>query len=413
MNRTSRTVLMTLAAGCLLAAGAVADPVPAGSTFHLTNCLACQQHQPVVAGTPAGEFMAAWTGSPPQVVQEGIFGRPFHASGAPAGAPFAVVQESQPPQYDAAVATDADGNFVLAWGATANGQSSIFAQRYDPAGAALGSVIEVASDPASSPDTPTNQKPAVAPTPDGGFFVAWIALPDAGAPGGTPPRVLAQRFDAAGAPLRARVQLSTGLVLGDRPSVCVDQTGRLIAVWTFVDAFRPFEASKVGVAARRLRPRGAPLGGEIIIAPAVANTAAAAVSCGRRNSWVVTWHADGVTADPSDVQAQIWNRGGQPVGQPFLVNGAGAHSNDNPSIAHDPAGNFVVAWETRTASSFGISTRRFAPDASAASGEVHVVTSAPDNLLAHPAVAVLGTSGFVVVWEGPAGVYGQRYSNIQ
>jgi mono/diheme cytochrome c family protein len=411
MLRTSKAIFMIVAAGCLLAGGAVADPIPVGSAFYLTNCLTCQQHQPVVAGSPAGNFMTAWTGAAPQVVEQGVFGRPFGASGGPAAPPFAVVQEPQPPQYDAAVATDASGDFVLAWGATSNGLSSILAQRYDSTGGALGPVIEVASDAISSPDNPTNQKPAVAVNPNGGFYVAWIALPPAGAAGGAPPRVLARRFDATGAPLGGQIQVSTGLVLGDRPSICVDQSSRLIAVWTFVDAFRPFQPSKVGVAARRLRPRGAPIGPEIIIAGPTAATASAAVSCGRRNSWVVAWHAnDETNPELIPVVAQIWNRAGQPL-PPFLVVEGNEQISLNPSISHDPSGNFVVAWETRDGQSFGISARRFAPDASSASGEVQVATSAPQGASARPMVATLGTGEFVVVWEGLGGVFGQRFSN--
>ena len=411
MHRTSRTLFATLAAGCLLSAAAAADPVTAGGAFRLDSCTGCLQHLPAVAGSPAGDFMTVWDGATAGSAEDGVFGRAFKATGVAADAPFEIVQDPQPPQYDGAVAKDAAGNFVLAWGSSGDGQSSILAQRYDPNGAALGPVIEVASAPLSSPDTPTTQKPAVAATPDGGFWVAWIGLPGPNSPGNAPPRVLAQRFDAAGAPVRSQVQLSTGLVLGDRPSICVDQSNRLIAAWTFVDAFRPFEPSKIGVAARRVRPRGAPIGPEIIIAPAVANTAAAAVSCGIRNSFVVAWHADGVSSDPSDVQAQIFNRGGQPLGPPFLVNSAGTRSNSYPSIAHDLAGNFVIAWEIGTPQSFGVLARRFAPDSSSLSNEVQVATGAADDVLARPAVATLGNSGFVVVWDGSGGLFGQRFSN--
>jgi|HubBroStandDraft_3_1064219.scaffolds.fasta_scaffold00157_13 hypothetical protein len=412
MYSTSRTVLMTLAAGCLISAGAVADPTPVGRTFHLSNCFDCQQHQPVVAASPAGVFMTVWTGAEPQVVEQGVFGRPFRSSGGPAASPFAVVEDPQPPQYDAAVATDAGGRFVLAWGETSDGQSRIMAQRYDPTGAALGPAIEVASDPISSPDNPTNQKPAVAAMPDGGFYVVWISLPPTGAAGDAPPRVLAQRFDAAEAPVRGRVQLSTGLVLGDRPSVCADQAGRLVAVWTFVDAFRPFQASKVGVAARRLRPRGSAIGPELVIAPAEAVTASAAVSCGARNSWVVVWHGDdGIDTSFVPVKAQILNGAGQPARPAFLVEESSAPTNLNPSISHDAAGNFVITWESRDSNGFAISARRFAFDGSPASHEVRVATTPPQNVAARPTVATLGTGGFVVVWEGLSGTYGQRFAN--
>jgi hypothetical protein len=409
-----------LAAGALaLGAATAAPPVSSaqpqpGRLFLLSSCSNCVQHLPTVAGNAAGDFFASWQ-ELRNVVHQDVVGRVFDASQTPLGDEFPVDRAAAgvgPPQFDGAAATDANGNFVLVWTTIADDQSAILAQRFDANGNPRGGPIEVASDPASSPSTPTDFNPAIAATPDGGFVVAWVSLVTGDQPPG-PPRVMSRRFGASGAPTGPAVQLSTGLALGDRPSICVSATGRIHAAWTFADAFHPFEPSLAGVAVRRLSAVDVPFGPEQVVAPALASDARVAISCGPVNSYVVAWHTDQPpAASGTDIVAQRFNRRGRAVGGPFLVNQIADQNQKNPALFHDPTGAFVVVWEGNPGGVNGVRGRRFGGDGTPLSDEFRVYNAGRGDLSPlRPAISGLGVKGgFVVVGDAPFGVVGRVFS---
>jgi hypothetical protein len=409
-----------LAAGALaLGAATTAPPVAwaqpqPGRFLLLSSCSACVQRLPTVAGNAAGDFFASWQ-ELHNVVQRDIVGRVFDASQTPLGDEFPVDRAAavvEPPQFDGAAATDTHGNFVLTWATEADDQSAILAQRFDASGNPRGGPIEVASDPASSPSTPSDFNPAIAATLDGGFVVAWISMVTGDQPPG-PPRVMSRRFGASGVPTGPAVQLSTGLALGDRPSVCVSGTGRIHAAWTFADAFHPFEPNLVGVAVRRLSAVDAPIGPEQVVAPALASDSAVAISCGPVNSYVVAWHTDQPpAASGTDIVAQRFNRRGAAAGGPFLVNQISDQDQKNPALFHDPSGAFVVVWEGNPGGVNGVRGRRFGGDGTPLSDEFRVYNAGRGDMPPlRPAISGLGVQGgFVVAGDTPFGVVGRVFS---
>ena len=415
----SRKLPSHLAAGALALGAALAAPAATwaqpkpGHLFRLSSCFTCAQHNPMVAGNAAGNFLGAWV-EPTNVVSEGVFARLFDASLAPLGDDFEVESGAPgaPPQFDSAVAADTQGNFVVAWASLADDQSVILAQRYDPKGNPLGAQIEVASDPASSPATPSDSKPAVAAAPGGGFVVAWVSLVTGDAPPG-PPRVMARGFDGAGAPTGPAVQVSTGLALGDRPSLCVSSTGRIHAAWTFADVLLPFQPNLVGVVVRRLSPAGVPIGDEQVVAPPVDDESSVAIACGPGNTYVVAWQ----TAQPpavsgSDVVAQRFTRRGRAAGAPFVLNQLVDQDQRHPALFFDRTGAFVAVWEGRPGGLNGVRGRRFNGDGTPLSNEFAVYNAGPgDVTLLRPAISGLGSgTGFVVAVDAPLGVVGRVFA---
>jgi hypothetical protein len=381
--------------------------------FLLSSCFGCPQHNPAIAGNAAGDFLAAWV-EPVSGVSEGVFARFFNAPAAPLGDDFQVASGApgSPPQFDGAAAADSQGNFVLAWASIVDDQSTILAQRFDARGNPFGGQISVASDAASSPATPADFKPAVAATPDGGFVVAWLSLSNGDQPSGSP-RVMMRAFDSTGAASGPAVQLSTGLALGDRPSVCVSATGRVHAAWTFADIVLPFQPSPAGVVVRRMAPGGVPIGPEQVVAPAVDSETSVAIGCGLGNTYVVAWQ----TAQPpavagSDVVAQRFTRRGRAVGGPFVLNQLTDGNQKNPALVFDPTGAFVAVWEGNPGGVAWVRGRRFASDGTPLSDEFRVYNGGRGFLSPmRPALSGLGTgSGFVVAVDGPGGLIGRVFS---
>jgi hypothetical protein len=381
--------------------------------FRLSSCITCRQSGPTVAGNAAGDVMATWD-STRNVVDRSVFNRVFNAALTPLGSDFLVLgAASTAPQFDSAVAADASGNFVVAWTTMSSDQSTILARRFNVAGRPLGPAVEVASDPSPSPDTPADFNPTVAAIPGGGFVVAWMALPT-GHAAAAPPRVMSRRFNAQGAASGAAVQLSTGLALGDRPSVCVSATGRIHAAWTVADSYRPFEPSLVGVVVRRLSEDDVPIGPEQLVSPAVDEESSVAIACGPGNTFDVAWQtAQAPAIAGSDIVVRRFTRLGRAIGAPVVVNQATDGTQKNPSVVADAAGDFVVAWEGNPGGMNGVSGRRFAFGGTPLSDEFPVYRSGQgDVTLLQPVLSPLGAAGgFVVAMNGPdGGAVGRTFS---
>lgn len=403
-----------LAALCL-AVPLWAVPTPQGAPFRASSCSNCRQEEPSVAGAASGAFLAVWEGSTAADLR-GINGRLFTSAGAPQAADFAVAKNLAPDQYDAAVTRDSKGNYVAVWSQVTAGNSEIMAQRFKPTGTVLGAAFKVNQDATGTPTIPADFNPAVARTNDGGFVVVWMnLLPASPTFAGTNPQVLARRFNAAGAPLGAQVKINTGLVHGDRPDVCVDTFGQAVAVWTTVDAFRPFQANFKGVSLRRLTPAGALVGAnETVVAAPVASSAKGAVSCGSGGTYVVVWHSDQPpAADRTDILGQRFSRLGRKIGPVFRVNSNTTRDQKNPSISHDAQGRFVVVWQADLDSTRGIFGRQFTAAGAAVGPDFEVLSEKDDSTPpTNPDVSHIGGAGnFVVVWQdGTQAILGRRFT---
>jgi len=386
-----------------------ADPRPAGAEFILGACTTCREQAPAVAGAPSGALAAVWEGKT-ATDPRGLLVRFFSAKGKPQGAERLVSKNLAADQYDPAVAATANG-YVVAWSEVDQGKSDVLVQRFKSSGAALGAAIRVSVEAAPPAVPGVDYSPAVAAAANGSFVVAWVRyIPPAGEPA-----ILVRRFDSSGKALSGQVQVSSGLVKGEAPDICVPSNGGAVIVWGSIDARRPFEASLEGVSLRRLSSAGLPVGtAEQVVAAADAETASAAVSCGKGGTFVVAYELDRLeSADDSDIFVQRFTSLGVPVAGPALrVNTSIPGRQRAPKISHDAAGNFVVVWTFQQESGFGLTARRLSAAGTPLSGEIVVeLSDSSTHRPLWPDVAHAGkTGGFVVTWqEGSGSAFGRRY----
>jgi hypothetical protein len=142
-----------------------------------------------------------------------VQGRLFPGPGA-GRTPFRPQANPLPAQYDASVATNATGAFVIAWSTTNpdTRNSDVWAQRYDATNLKRAPRSRSTwTSPVSACSTPCPPSPwaptAASPSPGS---ASWP-------PGETSPtgfQVWARRFAATGVPLGPPVQVSSGLVEG-------------------------------------------------------------------------------------------------------------------------------------------------------------------------------------------------------
>ncbi|HKC26011.1 MAG TPA: hypothetical protein VKF32_14790, partial [Thermoanaerobaculia bacterium] len=121
--------------------------------------------------------------------------------------------------------------------------------------------------------------------------------------------------------------------------------------------------------------------------------------------YVVVWH--GLTETGStEVSARRVTLTGQPAGADFRVNTYTSSEEQDPSVASDLAGNFVVVWQSQL--QYGILGRRYDLLGAPLGDEFRVSVGG-----SYPAVARKPDGDFLVVWtaadEDGLGIYARRF----
>lgn len=415
MIRISLVCILLATTSSLVPAAQAADPVATGPAFRVGTCATCRQRLPAVAGSPSGAYSVVWEGSS-TADPKGVLARVFTRKGVARGGELQVNGDLSLAQFDPDVVVDAKGNYLAVWAGGPESNSDIFGQRLTSTGAKLGAAFKISADDAAAPTVPQDINPALALGPDGGFVVVWIRiLPPGGGFQGSPPEVFARRFSAAGLPLGPPSRVSSDLVRGDRPDVCIDPEKQAVVVWSTVSHRRPFEANDKGVAGRRIAATGAFTGKSFTVAPAdSAQDTDPSVSCTKGGVFAVVWSTESAPAvGGQDIVAQRFTKLARRLGAKILVNAGTAGTQRSPAIVHDPAGNFVVAWEHEDFPRAGIGARRFSAAATPLSNDLVVISEERSTTrTVEPAVSFVGTGGeFLVIWQDgeSGGVFGRRY----
>jgi len=142
------------------------DGAKAGVEFLVNTTTGGSQRKPSVAMDADGDFAVAWES--PDGDAEGVYARRFSADGAPASDEFLVnTQTTSERQFTPSIAMDADGDFVVSW-ASGQGIYNTYAQRYSREGTAEGTAFLV-----NTQTNVRNYNASVAMDADGDFVVAW------------------------------------------------------------------------------------------------------------------------------------------------------------------------------------------------------------------------------------------------
>ena len=104
---------------------------PRGAEFQVNDYATGYQHQPDIAVDRDGDFVVVWTTY--EYPDKETLARRFKARGATEGPDLPVNTSSVGRQYLAAVDTDADGDFVVAWSSSHGGTLDVIGRLFDVA----------------------------------------------------------------------------------------------------------------------------------------------------------------------------------------------------------------------------------------------------------------------------------------
>jgi hypothetical protein len=405
-----------------LCAGGLAAPAraqaPAGGEFRVNAYTTSFQSLPAAAVAPDGRFVVVWNSMQPGSLYD-VLAQRYDAAGAPLGSEFRVNTYTTGVQALPAVAADPRGGFVVAWqsaGQTATG-FDVFARRFDAAGTAAAPEFQVNTVVANQ-----QYAPHLAVAPNGSFVVVW----DNYSLGGPSPRwmVAGRRFSASGAALGAEFTANTHSDAGTvqaRPFVSVNRTGGFLVTWDsgIFPGGLPQDGSEDGVFGQRFDAAGARIGGEFRVntytTGAQRRSASAFAADG---SFLVAWDSPQDAGASAAIMAQRFSAAGTPIGAEFRVNSYTTGGQVDVAAAADAVGNVVLTWESVGPDGDGLSVagQRLSALGAFRGGEFAVNTYTTGGQ-GNSAVAVDPAGNFVVAWEGPqpassVDVFARRFGGL-
>jgi hypothetical protein len=260
----------------------------------------------------------------------------------PLGKQFQVNTYTPEDQTDPAIATDADGEFVVTWASDKqDGEfSGVYAQRYSQTGAAIGNEFRVNTTVKGDQDTPD-----VAMDSNGNFTVVWTGRgndPAKGSGGDPDWGIWGQRYNRFGNSIGTEFQVNTTIKsTQDEPQIAMSPTGEFVVVWKS----QGFANNNI-LYAQRFNSQGIAQGSEFTIATSQeAGEAHLDTAMDVTGNFVVTWETANGQNQSSNIFVQRYDRNGIPQGTAQLVDRLGLQEDGNASVAMNAAGDFVLAWK--------------------------------------------------------------------
>jgi hypothetical protein len=350
------------------------------------------QARPAVSVDPAGGMVVVWQSAGEDGDGLGVFGRVYVANSDPLPE-FQVNTYTTGNQYQASVAHDGSGNFVVVWASdthTGEDNDGVFGQLYDSGGNAVGGEFHV-----NTYTTGVQFLPEVSMNPSGNFVVVWTSLGQDGDNYG----VFGQRFDSTGTPQGGEFQVNTTTTgVQYRPDVAMTDLGTFVVVWSSGQSGTP----NYNVFGQRFSSSGTPVGGEFQIDAATTGPSAQpVVATDNDGDFAVAWTQP--DADGYGVFARRYDGSGNPEGAPVQVNTYTAGNQLRPSIAFDASHHFIVVWESigqddpSDPAAFGVYAQRFG-DPSVPVGSEFAVNVFTTGNQVQPAVSMNANGNFAVAW---------------
>jgi hypothetical protein len=203
------------------------------------------------------------------------------------------------------------------------------------------------------------------------------------------------------------------------PDVAKDAAGNFVVVWT--DAYG--DGSQYAVKGQRFFSNGAFAGTEFTVnTTTTADQLEPAVSATDNGEFVVVWASYYGDFSSTGVFGQRYSSNGNAAGTEFQVNTQTAYAQNGPDVAMNGFGAFVVVWQDYYNYGEMIKGQRYF-SFGLENGTEFLVNTTTTNYQTRPAVASDPAGNFVVVWETYVGeggtssdgsgraVVGQRYSS--
>ena len=381
-----------------------------GEEFRINTFTDNVQDRAAIAAAGSGEFIVTWESFGADAFFFGVAAQRYSSSGDPLGGEFVVNSFTTNQQRFPTVAVNPAGDALVAWRTDDTPQSSdeqaFVTQLFDSAGNPVGGESQLVAFAGLNADVRT-----AASTRGDGFVVVWEEFD------GDHTDIMGRIIDADGNPTDDSFLVNTYTTGAQAAPAVAGRAGRgFVVVWQSQNQ----DGSDWKAFGQRFDDAGQTVGGEFRVhADDAARQVDPAVAIDGDGRFTVAW-INTAGALGNGVAVQRFDGDGSPIGAAFVAGTAQLIQTGEPAIAAEPAGGFLVVWQSQglkgPPTEFGIFARQFDSGGSAVGEEFQVNTHTPRSQ-SLPAVAADDDGRFTVVWtssgqdgdEGAAGgIYGQR-----
>ena len=261
---------------------------------------------------------------------------------------------------------------------------------------------------ANAQETAFASPQAVAVDAAGNYVVTWADSNLDGSGYG----VYFQRYSAAGVTQGAETRANTTTLNAQQfPTVDMDLAGNFVIAWSGNGT-----GDTAGIFAQRFNATGVAQGAEFRVNTTTTNTQQQpSVALDSLGNFVIVWSGEG-TGDTAGVFGQRYTAAGAAIGGEFRINSTTTGTQSFASVDRNPKGDFVVVWSGEgTGDLSGVFGQRYDTTGTAVGGEFRVNTTTT-NTQQYGRVAMNSAGGFVVTWSGEGtgdttGVFARRYDS--
>jgi hypothetical protein len=214
-----------------------------------------------------------------------------------------------------------------------------------------------------------------------------------------------QRFASDGSPQGAEIQLNSDTAGRQRyPDVSMAANGDFVAVWHNDPGLEDFD-----VAARCFSSDGTAVGTEFYVNTYTSWLQAFGVLARTTDDeFLVVWKSHGSLGDDdsnASIQSRLYKADGTPLTSQLQVNTYTTYNQEDPAVASQPDGSFVVVWSDgrpagngQDGSGYGVFAREIT-GAGTPIGDEFQVNAYTTSTQRAPAVAQIGGTA-IIVWHG-------------
>jgi len=223
--------------------------------------------------------------------------------------------------------------------------------------------------------------------------------------------IYAQRYNSSGDTVGAnfRVNDDLGTEYQMNPSIAMDTDGDFVICW------QDQRSGNYDIYAQRYNSSGDTAGANFRVNddPGIESQAYPSIAMDAAGDFVICWYDRRASSD-YDIYAQRYNSSGDTVGVNFKVNDVGTSYQRYPSVAMDTAGAFVISWEDNRGGSSDIYAQRYnsSGDTVGVNFRVNGVVTGSQM---KPTIGIDSAGDFTICWadqrSGNPDIYAQRYNS--
>ena len=375
--------------------------IPLNTNFKVNKEMgAFNQKNPAIAVDNSGNFVITWEDN--RNGQSDIYAQKFNFLGSPLGSNFRVNDNViTTNQYSPVIAMSSSGNFIITWQDYRNGNYDIYTQRYNSNGTTLSTNYKVNDDTGTS----GQEFPSIAIDDSGNFVITWEDYRNGDWD------IYAQRFNSAGSPhsTNFKVNDDAGAFSNKSPCIATDSSGNFTITW------RDERNGNSDIYAQRFIFSGIPLGSNFKVNDDTAITYQGypVIATNVSGSFAITWQD--YRNGNRNIYAQRYNSSGSPSGSNFRVNDdTGAADQYSPTIAMDDSDFFTIVWQDDRNKNFDIYAQRYSPASTPLGSNFKVNKDIGTFDQEDPAISADGSGDFILAWQdyrkGNWDIYAQRYN---